>query len=216
MKIIITGGCGFLGTNICIEAQKLGHEPIAFDNFTRKGSERNAAILEKKYGVKIVRGEVRLQQDWNELEADAIIHLAGQPGIPKSLKNPVLDFHVNALGTLYGLERARQLGNIPFIYASTNKVYSDEINEIELAETSTRYKFIDTDFIEGIPEGYPMDSAGDHPHSPYGVSKASGDLLTQEYYHAFGVPTVTLRMSCIYGLYQNGVSEQGWTDYFVW
>jgi CDP-paratose 2-epimerase len=215
MKILITGGAGFLGSNICIAARQKGHQVVVMDNFVRKGSDRNARFLEKRHGVKIIHGETRLEQDWKEIKADAIIHLAGQPGIPKSMENPVLDFQVNALGTLYGLEHARRLGNVPFLYASTNKVYSDEVNDIRLRETETRYEIDDPSFVNGIPEGFPMDSSGTHPHSPYGVSKASGDLLTQEYYHAFGVPTVAFRMSCIYGLFQNGVSEQGWADYFI-
>lgn len=213
-SVIITGGAGFLGTNISIRAAEKGYKVIVLDNFVRKGSDRNARILRDKYGADIVHGDTRLEQDWRGLEADAIIHLAGQPGIPKSLENPVLDFHVNALGTLYGLEHARKL-KVPFLYASTNKVYSDEVNEIKLEEGEKRFNIVDPDFVNGVPEGFPMDSAGKNPHSPYGVSKASGDLLVQEYFHAFNIPTVAFRMSCIYGLYQNGVEEQGWTDFFV-
>ena len=216
MKILITGGSGFLGTNIAIAAREKGYDVVVMDNFVRFGSDRNARILKEKYNCTIVHGETRLEEDWKQMpEVDAVIHLAGQPGIPASLSNPKLDFHVNAVGTLNGLEFARSRGNIPFIYASTNKVYSDAINDIDLKENEKRYKYFDQKYIMGISESFPMDSAGSHPHSPYGVSKASGDLLTQEYFHAFNVPTVVFRMSCIYGLYQNGVSEQGWTDFFV-
>lgn len=224
MKLLVTGGAGFLGTNIALTALDRGYEVVIMDNFVRRGSENNAKTLEK-LGAKVIHGEVRLQQDWDDLPSvDAVCHLAGQPGIPKSLENPVLDFHVNAVGTLNGLEYAKKRGKIPFVYASTNKIYSDVVNQIKLKEEDTRYSFdygfygheAPTGLTEnGIEESFPMDSAGEHPHSPYGVSKASGDLLTQEYYHAFGVPTTALRMSCIYGLYQNGVSEQGWTDYFI-
>ena len=213
--ILITGGCGFLGANIAIKAIKKGYQVIALDNFVRRGSDRNAAILEK-YGVKILHGETRLVEDIMDLpKVDAICHLAGQAGIPKSLENPRLDFMVNAVGTLNLLEYSRKNGGIPLIFASTNKVYSDRINEIPLEEKKTRYVYNMETYGKGISECFPMDSSGTHPHSPYGVSKASGDLLCQEWYHAFGVPTVVFRMSCIYGLYQNGVSEQGWTDFFV-
>lgn len=215
MKILCTGGAGFLGTNIALKAKDQGHKVIVFDNFVRHGSDRNAMILEKN-GVKIIHGETRLQEDFVDLpKVDAIIHLAGQPGIPKSLENPRLDFMVNAIGTLNVLEYSRLNGKIPVIYASTNKVYSDRINDIPLTERKTRYVYDTNVYGMGIPECFPMDSAGSAPHSPYGVSKASGDLLCQEWFHAFGIPTVIFRMSCIYGLYQNGVSEQGWTDYFV-
>lgn len=213
MKVLITGGAGFLGTNIVLKCRERGWTPIVLDNFVRRGSDRNAAILDKR-NVTIIHGETRLREDWDQLPAvDAVIHLAGQPGIPKSLENPVLDFHVNSLGTLYALEYARRLG-IPLLYASTNKIYSDAVNTLPTVERETRYEVIGQ-YEQGIPETFPMDSAGEHPHSPYGVSKAAADLLCQEYFHAFGVPTVVFRMSCIYGLYQNGVSEQGWTDWFI-
>lgn len=212
MKILTTGGAGFLGTNIAIQARKKGCEVVVMDNFVRKGSDRNARILESKYGCEIKHGDVRNPEDWNFKGIDAICHLAGQPGIPGSIENPVYDYHTNALGTLNGLEFAKNNGKIPFVYASTNKIYSDAVNELPIKESEIRFDYTDR---KGIDESFPMDSSGVHPHSPYGVSKASGDLLTQEYYHAFGVPTVAMRMSCIYGLYQNGVSEQGWTDYFV-
>lgn len=212
MRILITGGCGFLGTNISLKAIEKGYQVTVMDNFVRSGSDRNAKILQDK-GVEVIHGETRIEDDWNQLpKVDAVIHLAGQPGIPASLSNPKLDFHTNAIGTLNGLEFSRKMGNIPFLYASTNKIYSDVVNELPMREKDTRYGYIDK---EGIDESFPMDSSGAHPHSPYGVSKASGDLLCQEWYHAFGVPTVVMRMSCIYGLYQNGVSEQGWTDFFV-
>lgn len=211
-KILITGGAGFLGTNIALVILDRGWEVIVMDNFVRSGSDRNSRILENK-GVKVIHGDVRLKEDWDDLpKVDAVIHLAGQPSIPKSLENPVLDFHVNSLGTLYALEYCRKNGNIPLIYASTNKIYSDAINDLRLKEAATRYRWLE---LEGINEDFPMDSAGKNPHSPYGVSKASADLLCQEYFHAFGIPTVVMRMSCIYGYYQNGVSEQGWTDFFV-
>lgn len=213
MKLLVTGGAGFLGTNIAIEATKKGHQVIAVDNFVRRGSDVNADYLKREYAIETIHAEVRSREDWESLpKVDAIIHLAGQPGIPKSLENPVLDFQVNAVGTLYALEYARKQGNIPLIYASTNKIYNDSVNELPLVEKETRYQFADR---FGINESFPMDSSGTHPHSPYGVSKASADLLCQEYFHAFGVPTVVMRMSCIYGLHQNGVSEQGWTDFFV-
>jgi len=220
MKILITGGAGFLGSNIVLKALERGHTPVVMDNFVRKGSDNNAKILSEKHGVQIVHGETRIEDDWKQFkDIDAIVHLAGQPGIPKSMENPRLDFSVNAGGTLNALEHARSLGNIPVVYASTNKIYSDAINGIPLVETETRYDLSNLSGLgysqKGISEDFPMDSSGEHPHSPYGVSKATGDLLCQEWYHAFGVPTVVFRMSCIYGLFQNGVSEQGWTDFFI-
>lgn len=211
--ILITGGVGFLGTNIAIEASNRGHGVVTMDNFSRAGTNINAQILHSRYGVSIMHGDVRVPSDFGKLpKVDAIIHLAGQPGIPMSLAHPRLDFETNALGTLNVLEYARSHGKIPVLYASTNKIYSDGVNNLPLTESGMRYEFADR---LGVSETFPMDSAGEHSHSPYGVSKAAGDLLCQEYYHAFGVPTVVFRMSCIYGLYQHGVAEQGWVDHFV-
>src|SRR3990172_7360343 len=101
MKILITGGCGFLGTNIAIAAREKWHEVTCFDNFVRKGSDKNAEVLTKRFGCDIIHGEVRIESDWEKIPlVDAIIHAAGQPGIPMSIENPVLDFYVNAVGTL--------------------------------------------------------------------------------------------------------------------
>lgn len=213
MKILVTGAGGFIATNFIIEALKQGHEIIGIDNFSRNGSGKNARFLTEKYTVPIFSMDIRNKFEWENLEkVDAVVHYAGQPGIPKSLEEPVFDFQTNALGTLYGLEYARSCGDIPFLYASTNKIYSDEVNDLPILELEKRYSW---GINPGVSEIFPMDSAGRHPHSPYGVSKASGDLLCQEYFHAFEVPTVVMRMSCIYGLHQNGVSEQGWTDFFI-
>ncbi len=227
--IIITGGCGFIGTNISLEAKKRGYEVIAFDSLFRPHTEENSTIL-KKARVEIVRGDVRNKEDLERLPSkiDGIIHLAANPGIPWSIKWPTYDFNVNAFGTLNILEFARKR-LAPVIYASTNKIYSEEINLIPVKEEKKRYvwdfkkankKIVRKTVLDGISEmgineNFPMDSSGRFPHSLYGVSKAAGDLYCQEYFHIYGVPTVINRMSCVYGLYQKGVEDQGWVDWFV-
>lgn len=227
--IIITGGCGFIGTNISLEAKNRGYNVVAFDSLIRPHTEENAVIL-KKAKVEIIRGDIRNREDLARLPkiADGIIHLAANPGIPWSIKWPMYDFRINALGTLNILEFARE-NLTPVIYASTNKIYSEEINLIPVKEDSMRYnwdfKKINKKIIreavlqgiteKGVNENFPMDSSGNFPHSPYGASKASGDLYCQEYYHIYGVPTVVNRMSCVYGLYQKGVEDQGWIDWFI-
>ncbi len=228
-KIVITGGCGFIGTNISLLAKKKGYSVIAFDSLIRPFTEENAQIL-KKNNIEVVRGDVRNVHDFERLpkKLAGIIHLAGNPGIPWSIKWPSYDFSVNAQGTLNILEHARINGLIPVIFASTNKIYSEEINLIPLKEKKTRYEWnfksksknVRKAVIEGITkngvnEKFPMDSGGVFPHSPYGVSKASADLYCQEYFHIYDLPTVVNRMSCIYGLYQKGVEDQGWLDWFV-
>lgn len=213
-KILIAGGAGFIGTNIAEVALKRGHGVVVFDNFVRPGVEENVPYL-AKFGAKIIRGDIRFTDDLARLpKIDAIINLAANPGIPWSMKWPLYDFSVNALGALHLLELARKRGNIPVLFASTNKVYSEEINEIPMVERKTRYVWKDKKF-KGINEEFPMESAGKYPHSPYGCSKAAADLYHQEYFHIYGVPTVVNRMSCIYGLYQKGVEDQGWLWWFV-
>lgn len=213
-NILIAGGAGFIGTNIAEVARKKGHGVTVFDNFVRPGVEENVQHLER-FGAKIVRGDVRFAGDLDRLpKVDAIINLAANPGIPWSMKWPLYDFSVNLQGALNLLELARKRGNIPVVLASTNKVYSEEVNEIPNIERRTRHIWKDKKF-KGISEEFPMDSAGKYPHSPYGCSKAAADLYHQEYFHIYGVPTVVNRMSCIYGLYQKGVEDQGWLWWFV-
>lgn len=213
MKICIFGGAGFIGINTALEALKRGHKVIIFDSLIRKGVEENMYLADATY----IRGDVRNQEDFEKLPThiDAIINLAANPGVPWSLAFPLYDFKVNALGALHVLEYARKNGNIPVIFASTNKIYSDELNTIPLKETPTRYIWTSPTYAKGVPETFPMDAVGHYSHSPYGVSKASADLYHQEYFHAYNLPTVINRMSCIYGYYQKGVADQGWVDHFI-
>ena len=216
MKILITGGVGFIGTNTALKAMEQGHEIIAFDNLSRLGTEFNLMELQKHKNFFFVRGDIRNTEDFKRIpEVDAIIALAANPGIPWSINWPRYDFEVNALGTLNTLEFARERGNIPVIFSSTNKVYSEEINEIPMKMGHTRYYWTDIPKYQGIPETYPIDSRGKYPKSPYGCSKYTGDMYCQEYYHIYGVPTVVNRQSCIAGKWQQGCEDQGWMAWFV-
>jgi len=138
-KTLIAGGAGFIGTNIGEYALKRGYKVVIFDNFVRDGVEENARYLEK-LGAEIIRGDVRSQDDLERVpKVDAVINLAANTGIPWSIKWPLYDFSVNALGALNLLEFSRMQGKIPVIFASTNKVYSEEVNEIPMEEKETRY-----------------------------------------------------------------------------
>lgn len=232
MKILVTGGCGFIGTNVCVQAIERGHEVVAFDNLVRPLTEENIPIL-KKAGVKIVRGDIRNAVDFAKLPwtPEGIIHLAGQCGIPYAQISPRYDFEVNVLGTINVLEYARLNGKIPVAFASSNKVYTNITNLIPIVETDTRYVWGTMPFLmskvawgtDAIPhedptainEDMPLDAFGEFARSLYGTSKVAGDLYMQEYYQAFGVPTVVNRMSCIYGHYQKGVEDQAWVDWFI-
>lgn len=215
MKILVTGGCGFIGTNVCLEARNRGYHVVAFDNMVRPLTEENIPIL-KKAGVKIVRGDVRNYEDFEKLPwiPEGIVHLAGQCGIPYAQINPRYDFEVNAKGTLNVLEYARLNGKIPVAFASSNKSYTNITNEMQVKASETRYTWTDPE-VGCLGEDIPLDAFGRYARSLYGTSKVAGDLYCQEYYQAFGVPTVINRMSCIYGLYQKGVEDQAWVDWFI-
>lgn len=212
MKICIFGGAGFIGTNVSLEAVKRGHKVVIFDSLIREKTEENLGIVE----ATLIRGDVRNPEDFERLpnNIDAIVNLAANPGIPWSIAWPLYDFKINALGALHVLEYARHHGKIPVIFASTNKIYSDKLNEIPMREQATRYVWKNKSYI-GVPESFPVDGVGEYAHSPYGVSKCSADLYHQEYYHMYNLPTVINRMSCIYGYYQKGVADQGWIDHFI-
>lgn len=208
MKILVTGGLGFIGTNVCLEARRRGHEVIAMDNMVRPLVEENILVL-KVEGVKIVRGDIRNKVDFDKLPKgiEGIVHLAGQCGIPYAQISPQYDFEVNALGTINVLEYSRLHGKIPVAFASSNKAYTNITNDLPIRETKTRYEWTS---VESLNETIPLDAFGKYARSLYGTSKVSADLYCQEYYQAFEVPTVINRMSCIYGYYQKGVEDQGW------
>ena len=223
MRILITGVAGHIGVNTAIEASARGHEVIGMDNFVRALTEENIATLQL-HGVKIIRGDIRNPEDFDKLPTgiEGIVHLAGQCGIPWSLSLPQYDFEVNVVGTINVLEYARRHGKIPVAFASTNKVYTDMLNDVPLKELETRYEYDLPENMSfhgvtasGIKEHFPLDAMSKFARSPYGTSKVSADLYCQEYWHAFGVPTIINRMSCIYGYYQKGVEDQGWIDWFL-
>jgi CDP-paratose 2-epimerase len=139
---------------------------------------------------------------------DCIYHLAGQVAVTTSVEDPLADFQDNARGTFNALEAARRSGSDPiFIYASTNKVYGG-MEGVKIVEDGGRYTYGDLE--KGIPESMPLDF-----HSPYGCSKGAGDQYTRDYYRIYGLRTVVMRQSCIYGYRQFGVEDQGWVAWFI-
>lgn len=236
MKIGILGGSGFIGTNTAIEAINRGYEVVAFDNLCRNEVENNKRYMEEKYPdkYKFVWGDVRKAGDFDSIgKVDAIINFAANPSVIRSIAEPIMDFETNTMGTLHGLEYARKLGNIPFIYASTNKTFTDISNEIDIHEEGDRLvwdKVKDTPYkdilltgldldengnVIAINDKFTIDGYGKYGHSNYGVSKMSGEMLCQEYHLQYGIPFVAFKMSCIYGLFQKGVETQAWVDWFI-
>jgi CDP-paratose 2-epimerase len=210
VKVLITGGAGFIGCNWAARLMRGGHEVIVFDNLSRKGAAANLEWLRSQGKFSFVHGDVRDAAAVAEAakEQNAIYHLAAQVAVTTSVTNPREDFEINALGTFNVLEAARAAGTRPVVvYASTNKVYGG-MEDVRMTEEATRYRYTDLPF--GLPETQPLDF-----HSPYGCSKGAGDQYVRDYARIYDLPTVVFRQSCIYGLRQFGVEDQGWLAHFV-
>ena len=223
MKILVTGGAGFVGSHVAEYYAKKGEGVIVFDNLSRAellGYEASNAMynwdyLERYKNIELVKGDIRDAERIKDVakNADAIIHTAAQTAVTTSLRNPRTDFEINAVGTFNVLEAARLSENNPcVIYCSTNKVYGNNVNKIAVIEKGKRYEFADERYKNGIPEDFPTDLC---EHTPYGCSKFAGDVYVQDYAHTYGLKTGVFRMSCIYGERQFGVEEQGWVAWFA-
>lgn len=221
MKILITGGAGLVGSHCAEHFANKGNDIIVLDNLMRsqifgydkKSVEYNWNYLAKFKNVKRIKGDVREKND--VLKAlgdgvDVVIHTAGQPGVSSSVNDPNEDFSINAFGTLNTLECTRKVcKNAAFVYCSTNKVYGENIDKIPLEEKESRYVYKGA---SAISEEMLTDLTA---HTPYGVSKLTGDLYVQEYGHIYGMKTAVFRMSCTYGTRQFGFEDQGWIAWFI-
>jgi len=211
MKILITGGCGFLGSNLAAHAIKNGHKVGVVDNLYRKGSELNHNWLNEQGKFDFWKTDVREPQ---KIEAvmqkfcpDAVFHLAGQVAMTTSIENPRFDFEVNALGSLNVLEAVRKTApEASVVYSSTNKVYGD-LEQFTYKETATRYECVEK------PGGFDETVALEF-HSPYGCSKGSADQYFQDYARIYGLKTVVFRHSSMYGGRQFATYDQGWIGWF--
>jgi CDP-paratose 2-epimerase len=213
--LLITGGAGFIGTNIADRFMSLGQPVIVLDNLSRPGVEHNLRWLSKTHGPRL-RAEIGDVRDASLLrrlvpKACAVIHLAAQTAVTTSLKEPEPDFEVNARGTVTLLEALRGLNAPPpLIFTSTNKVYGS-LSDVALDGTGPRYEPVDPELRRhGISECRALEF-----HTPYGCSKGTADQYVLEYARSFGLPTALFRMSCIYGPHQCGTEDQGWVAHFV-
>jgi CDP-paratose 2-epimerase len=212
LKALITGGAGFIGSNLAHRLIGKGHEVVVYDNLSRLGTDKNVAWLRGEYGDRwtLLQADIRDFDRMRQaaLDADLIYHLASQVAVTTSVQDPRHDFEVNAMGTLNVLEAARLSGCRPIVlYASTNKVYGG-MEDVAVVERAQGYAY--RDYPHGIPETYPLDF-----HSPYGCSKGAGDQYVRDYARIYGLPTVVFRQSCIYGPRQFGVEDQGWVAWFL-
>jgi CDP-paratose 2-epimerase len=223
MRMLVTGAAGLVGSH-CAEffaKENPKNEVIALDNLMRSqifGYDKQSVEFNWNYlgqfkNVKRIKGDIRNDKDAGEAigrGVDVVIHTAGQPSVPSSVRNPEEDFSINAFGTLVVLEAARKKSkDTIFIYTSTNKVYGENVDKIPLIEKAKRYVY---DGIKGVSEDMPVDLTG---HTPYGVSKLTGDLYVQEYSHIYKMKTAVFRTSCCYGRRQFGFEDQGWVSWFI-
>lgn len=210
--MLITGGVGFIGVNAAQYFHEQGWHVTVFDNFSRRGVDRNAAFLRHTFGnhITIVEGDVRSRRDLSRVvrDQDVILHLAAQAAVTTSVAEPWGDFKTNTQGTMRVLEAARLSPKKPVVlYASTNKVYG-ALEGIPISEGEQRYSFADG--RSGIGEDQPLDF-----HSPYGCSKGAADQYVRDYARLYDLPTVVFRQSCVYGPHQYGVEDQGWVAWFL-
>lgn len=212
MRYLVTGGCGFIGCNFAEKLLSRGESVILLDNISRKGSLENLQYLKKLYKqVNFIKADV--SNNFKEIckvvnEVDVVFHLAGQVAVTTSIVDPRLDFENNALGTFNILEAIRLSKQKPIIiYASTNKVYG-YMEDTEIVEERERYVY--QHMQNGISEKQILDF-----HSPYGCSKGAADQYVRDYFRIFGLRTVVMRQSCIYGPRQLGVEDQGWIAWFT-
>lgn len=225
MHILVTGGCGFIGSHVALHLREAGHKLSVMDNLVRRGSERNIAIL-SHHGVSFFHGDVRNPEDLGNLPAgiELICDTSAQPSVVTGYANPLFDITNNGLGAIHILEYARAR-RIPLIFWSSNRVYgADGLNALPRRETPTRFEY-DSDAwhrlpverrptgfhpLHGVSEGFSIDGG---QRSIYGLSKLIADAACQEYAHAYDLPIVVNRFGVISGVGQFGHTDQGWV---VW
>jgi len=209
--ILITGGAGFVGSNLADALARDGERVVVLDNLSRPGVSRNAEWLVARHGtgVRVEHGDVRDAALVDRLVADAagVYHFAAQVAVTTSLNDPLDDLRTNLLGTFAVLEAARQRSDPPpVLFTSTNKVYGG-LDHLRVELDGDRYRLVERPY--GVSEEEPLDF-----HSPYGCSKGAAGQYVRDYARVYGVPGVVFRMSCIYGRRQWGTEDQGWLAHF--
>lgn len=224
-KLLVTGSNGLIGSEVVVHFCAEGWEVTGFDNnmradfFGPKGDTRwnQTRLLEKYRNFSHVEIDIRDRDKVLEAVAlvkpDAIVHTAAQPSHDLAASRPFDDFDVNAVGTLNMLEAARRAcPESPFAHMSTNKVYGDAPNELNLVEKETRWEYADAEYFNGIKEDFRIDRS---KHSLFGASKVAADIMVQEYGRYFNMPTCCLRGGCLTGPSHSGVELHGFLSYLI-
>jgi len=212
---LITGGAGFIGTNLAARLLEQGERVMIYDSLFRDGVTQNLQWLQQEYGSQLIVqvADVREKYLLEQCVAGAsqVFHFCAQVAVTSSLTNPMHDFDVNIGGTFNVLEAIRKSKNQPpLVFTSTNKVYGD-LADLNLQSDDSHY-YPQEEYVRkhGIDESRPLDF-----HSPYGCSKGAADQYVLDYSRTYGLKTVVFRMSCIYGPHQFGNEDQGWVAHFL-
>lgn len=214
--VLITGGAGFIGSNLAHRLASEGAHVRILDSLARPGVERNAAWLKECFGerIDIIRSDIRDKETVARavLGVSAVFHFAAQVAVTTSVADPRDDFEVNALGTLNLLEAVRlEAPDAAVVFASTNKVYG-KMADVRFRQ-GTNMKYVPEQerlALHGFGEDRPLEF-----YSPYGCSKGSADQYVLDYARIYGLKTAVMRMSCIYGTRQYGTEDQGWVAHFA-
>jgi CDP-paratose 2-epimerase len=212
--VVITGGAGFIGSNLAIRLARRGRRVVIIDSLARPGVERNASEMKQNWAENILLKQLDVREEEAARivqQASAVVHFAAQVAVTTSIQHPMDDFDINVRGTLNLLEAARTSAVPPtFLFASTNKVYGD-LADVALEPSSRAYEPSDARLREyGVNEARPLSF-----HTPYGCSKGAADQYVLDYARTLGVPAAVFRMSCIYGPRQLGTEDQGWVAHFL-
>ena len=218
MKILVTGGCGFLGSHVCEYYRNHGEEVVSLDNLTKHELMRTGYKVEdarlynwnflKKIGARPVKGDISNKDDVIKLakDCDYIIHTAAQPAMTVSIEQPELDLTTNVIGAFNVLDAARKF-DVPIVNCSTIHVYGNKINET-LEEGKTRY----VRNTPTIDEDYPIMQG---EITPLHTSKRAAELYVQAYVDTYGLEAATFRLTGMYGPRQFGGEDHGWVANFV-
>lgn len=211
MKILVVGGCGFLGSNLAAHGINEGYAVTIFDNLSRIGAAQNLDWLKSFGKFRYVHGDTRNRNDVEsvvrEEKYDAIFHLAGQVAMTTSIIDPYKDFQVNTMGTLHVLDAIRKYSpETVMMFSSTNKVYGD-LEQYHYQEADKRY--LCSEWPNGFDETVPLDF-----RSPYGCSKGAADQYMLDYARIYGIKTIVFRHSSMYGGRQFATFDQGWIGWF--